>query len=105
MIVLRHRAVPLTLLGTGELTMVGTQRAVPFRYAGYVLSWTGAVDCPGSRAAGAAATPPPRPRARRPPRSPLQLSDREGVRSLDQAVHLLPRQAPSDRKIGRASCR
>jgi len=33
MIVLRHRAVPLTLLGTGELTMVGTQRAVPFRYA------------------------------------------------------------------------
>src|SRR5439155_15638730 len=32
-IVLRHRAVPLTLLGTGELTMVGTQRAVPFRYA------------------------------------------------------------------------
>src|SRR5947199_337349 len=33
MIVLRHRAVPLTLLGTGELTMVGTQRAVPFQYA------------------------------------------------------------------------
>src|SRR2546426_9700720 len=33
MIVLRHRAVPLTLLGTGELTMVGTHRAVPFRYA------------------------------------------------------------------------
>src|SRR5205823_14847588 len=97
MIVLRHRAVPLTLLGTGELTMVGTQRAVPFRYA--------ATSCCGrarwiAREAGpdgAAATPPPRPRARRPPRSPLQLSDREGVRSLDQAVHLLPRQAPSDR--------
>src|SRR3989454_3330107 len=33
MIVLRHRAVLLTLLGTGELTMVGTHRAVPFRYA------------------------------------------------------------------------
>ena len=47
-----------------------------------------------------AVTPPPklldRVRARH-SRTPLQPPDREGVRPLDPALHLLPRQAPSGR--------
>ena len=41
--------------------------------------------------------PPPRPRPPRDPRPPLQPAHRRGLRRLDQALHLLSRQAPPRR--------
>src|SRR2546428_5047382 len=105
MIVLRHRAVPLTLLGTGELTMVGTQRAVPFRYA--------ATSCRGrarwiAREAGPPAPQQPRlldrvraalrarhysdglVRAKRPQHLPTVLT-REEVRTVLEQLDRAPR--------------
>src|SRR5438552_17454825 len=49
--------------------------------------------CPGDTGVLPQAAPS-RPRPRRHPRAALQPSHREGVRWVDQALHLLPRQAP-----------